>query len=604
MKKIVVFLCLTMAILSSRSQTLNLTNQPALSGANVQAVDYMWIVDSSAITTYRSRRISIGELINALENLGISGGGGGGELSISGTPVANDIPRFTDGNTVEGLSYAELKAAMDLESGTDFDPAGTDNSTDVTLAGTPDYLTISGQIITRGLIDLSTDVTGSLPYASVSGTPSLATVATSGDYDDLINLPDLSSYLDITDTVSTLATLYDLSQIVAGGGGFTQEEIEDFSGAMFIGNTETLITATYQDADGTIDLVVDNDLANYSNATSGFLNASSIGSTVQAYDADLTTYAGITPSANVQTLLGAANYSAFRTSLGVDAAGTDNSTNVTLAGALDYLTITGQQITRNAIDLATDVTGTLANTSLDADLQIYAGITPSANVQTLLGAANYAAFRTSLDVDQAGTDNSTNVTLSGTPDYITISGQTITRGLVDLANDVTGSLPYASLSGAPSLATVATSGAYADLSGTPTLATVATSGDYDDLINKPVEVKYITIALSDMINEMTTGTSLIYYDIPHAATLTGVHLSVKTAPIGSAISLDILVEDVSILSTELTIDDGETKSSTAATAAVISDASISQWERLTFDVTQIGSATPGTGPILTLTVEL
>lgn len=593
-----------MAILSSRSQTLNLTNQPALSGANVQAVDYMWIVDSSAITTYRSRRISIGELINALENLGISGGGGGGELSISGTPVANDIPRFTDGNTVEGLSYAELKAAMDLESGTDFDPAGTDNSTDVTLAGTPDYLTISGQIITRGLIDLSTDVTGSLPYASVSGTPSLATVATSGDYDDLINLPDLSSYLDITDTVSTLATLYDLSQIVAGGGGFTQEEIEDFSGAMFIGNTETLITATYQDADGTIDLVVDNDLANYSNATSGFLNASSIGSTVQAYDADLTTYAGITPSANVQTLLGAANYSAFRTSLGVDAAGTDNSTNVTLAGALDYLTITGQQITRNAIDLATDVTGTLANTSLDADLQIYAGITPSANVQTLLGAANYAAFRTSLDVDQAGTDNSTNVTLSGTPDYITISGQTITRGLVDLANDVTGSLPYASLSGAPSLATVATSGAYADLSGTPTLATVATSGDYDDLINKPVEVKYITIALSDMINEMTTGTSLIYYDIPHAATLTGVHLSVKTAPIGSAISLDILVEDVSILSTELTIDDGETKSSTAATAAVISDASISQWERLTFDVTQIGSATPGTGPILTLTVEL
>ncbi len=33
--------------------------------------------------------------------------------------------------------------------------------------------------------------------------------------------------------------------------------------------------------------------------------------------------------------------------------------NVTLAGSLDYITISGQEITRNAIDLAADVTGTL-----------------------------------------------------------------------------------------------------------------------------------------------------------------------------------------------------------------------------------------------------
>ena len=40
---------------------------------------------------------------------------------------------------------------------------------------------------------------------------------------------------------------------------------------MLTGNTETLITVTYQDGDGTIDFAVDNDLANYSNATSGFI---------------------------------------------------------------------------------------------------------------------------------------------------------------------------------------------------------------------------------------------------------------------------------------------------------------------------------------------
>ena len=55
----------------------------------------------------------------------------------------------------------------------------------------------------------------------------------------------------------------------------------------------------------------------------------------------------------------AANAGAARTVLGVDAAGTDNSTNVTLAGTPDYITISGQEITRNAIDLTADVTGTL-----------------------------------------------------------------------------------------------------------------------------------------------------------------------------------------------------------------------------------------------------
>ena len=49
-----------------------------------------------------------------------------------------------------------------------------------------------------------------------------------------------------------------------------EESIEDFVGGMLTGNTETLITVTYEDSDGTMDFVVDNDLANYSNTNSGF----------------------------------------------------------------------------------------------------------------------------------------------------------------------------------------------------------------------------------------------------------------------------------------------------------------------------------------------
>jgi len=49
----------------------------------------------------------------------------------------------------------------------------------------------------------------------------------------------------------------------------------------------------------------------------------------------------------------------LRTTLGVDVSGTDNSTPVTLSGSLDYLTLSGQAITLQQINLTTDVTDTL-----------------------------------------------------------------------------------------------------------------------------------------------------------------------------------------------------------------------------------------------------
>jgi len=60
-----------------------------------------------------------------------------GEASVdtSGTPEANDISRFTDENTIEGLSYAELKAALDLEINTDIQAHSSSLDDFVTWAG-------------------------------------------------------------------------------------------------------------------------------------------------------------------------------------------------------------------------------------------------------------------------------------------------------------------------------------------------------------------------------------------------------------------------------------------------------------------------------------
>ena len=124
---------------------------------------------------------------------------------------------------------------------------------------------------------------------------------------------------------------------------------------------------------------------------------------------------------------GATSAAAARTALGVDAAGTDNSTDVSLSGSYDYLSLTNQTITLNQIDYNTDIVNrpTIPNTPAIYDNSgspaLHTGIT-AAEVRTLLG------------VDSAGADNSTDVTLTG-KDYLTISGQAITVGEVDISDD-------------------------------------------------------------------------------------------------------------------------------------------------------------------------
>ena len=90
---------------------------------------------------------------------------------------------------------------------------------------------------------------------------------------------------------------------------------------------------------------------------------------MQAYDTELKAIAGLTSMANkgiqftgagsagtfdltnaAKTLIDDESVSAMRTTLGVDQAGTDNSTNVTLATVTDnYLSLSGQEVTAGTV---------------------------------------------------------------------------------------------------------------------------------------------------------------------------------------------------------------------------------------------------------------
>lgn len=105
----------------------------------------------------------------------------------------------------------------------------------------------------------------------------------------------------------------------------------------------------------------------------------------------------------------------------------------------------------------------------------------------------------------------------------------------------------------------------------------------------------IGLACSDETTALTAGNGKVTFKMPYAMTLTAVRASVTTAPTGSTLVVDINEGGVSILSTKLSIDATEKTSTTAATAAVISDASLADDAEITIDIDQIGSTVAGAG---------
>lgn len=114
--------------------------------------------------------------------------------------------------------------------------------------------------------------------------------------------------------------------------------------------------------------------------------------------------------------------------------------------------------------------------------------------------------------------------------------------------------------------------------------------------NAVAKTEHILIACSDETTALTTGTAKVTFRMPYAMTLTAVRASVTTAPTGSTLIVDINDGGTTIMSTnKLSIDATEKTSTTAATAAGITDTTLADDAEITIDIDQVGSTVAGAG---------
>ena len=111
----------------------------------------------------------------------------------------------------------------------------------------------------------------------------------------------------------------------------------------------------------------------------------------------------------------------------------------------------------------------------------------------------------------------------------------------------------------------------------------------------------IQFAATDLTTPFTVSTFDVVIPIPYEFYATEIRANVKTAPTDAELIFDIKMDGVSVLSTKITIDPGETSSTTATVPAVISTPTLNNDKIITVECTQIGATIAGAG--LTITIK-
>ena len=314
--------------------------------------------------TYSGGEISIGQAVATSSNVTFADVAATGNVTITGNLDVNGTT-----TTLDTTNSTITDRLIELGNGTTGTPAN-----DMGLVferGSSDNVFIgwdeSADAIAIGTGSFTGASTGDLSFTRANLNIS-ALDAASGSF---------SGNISVTGTVDGRDVATDgskLDGIEAGAtADQTDEEIQDIVGAMFSSNTETGITATYQDEDGTIDLVV------------GTLNQNTTGSAAKwttartlSFTGDVTGSGSVDGSANVATALTIASDAVEQSMIADDAVGSD-------------------QIADNAVALGTHTTGNYMAQVSGGDGITISHTQGEGSTATITGTAIYNAAGTKLN---------------------------------------------------------------------------------------------------------------------------------------------------------------------------------------------------------------
>ena len=284
------------------------------------------------------------------------------------------------------------------------------------------------------------------------------------------------------------------------------EVIQDTVGAMFSSNTETNITVTYQDSDGTIDLVVGDTTGNAATATA-LETARNIGGVSFDGTANIN-LPGVNTSGTQDTSGNAATATALATARNIGGVSFDGTGNINLPG----VNTSGTQNTSGNAATATALATARAINGVDFDgtgaitVTAAAGTLSGDTLKSTVTASSLTSVGTlsSLSIANGGTIGS-----AGDSDAITLS----TAGNVTLAETVTVSKGIKFPATQVASTDANTLDDYEEGTWTPVVTGTGTAGTYepDNTFNKGFYQKIgriVTVrAISALASSITAGGS-------------------------------------------------------------------------------------------------